>query len=77
MQAVQNPNQLTLYTQDLKWSNSKRFLVESNDGALVLVDVKVVLQGLESGFDDYGGDIGVGNDGGLVTAGDYGVGVFF
>ena len=36
-----------------------------------------MLQGLESGFDGYGGDIGVGNDGGLVTAGDYGVGVFF
>ena len=52
-------------------------VVESNDGALVLVDVMVLLQGLESGFDDYGGDIGVGNDGGLVTAGDYGVGVFF
>ena len=30
----------------------------------------VVLQGLESGFDGYSGDVG-------VTAGDYGVGVFF
>ena len=36
----------------------------------------VVLQGLESGFDDYGGDVGVGNSG-LVSAGDYGVCVFF
>ena len=37
----------------------------------------VLLQGLESGFDGYSGDVGVANDGGLVTAGDYGVGVFF
>ena len=36
-----------------------------------------MLQGLESWFNDYGGDVGVGNDGGLVTACDYGVGVFF
>ena len=34
----------------------------------------VVLQGLESGFDDYGRDVSVGKDSGLVTAG---VGVFF
>ena len=41
------------------------------------MDVMVLLQGLESGFDGYSGHVGVGNDGGLVTAGDYGVGVFF
>ena len=77
MQTVQNPNELRLYTSRtlLKWSNQSDFWQKAMK--LILVDVKVVLQGLESWFNDYGGDVGVGNDGGLVTAGDYGVGVFF